>query len=766
MCNVVFVGEYATESQYVGVVADLNQLVVFIFLVQIAVFVIALAAYLAFRDNYKKRLYFTAKHRAIAVNRSKDMVFDWRHPIWHKNFFKEFRLLSQKQFAGLVKEYERFDEDQFPFVATVSGYDRRLKTKNDQHPLHEKARILPYESTLVRLGWTCDYTEDPLVHLCGGYVNASYFKGAFNRNKVKYVSTAHPKNWDGVEDFWRLIWDTRVPVVVMLEGYTNSGNVMCAAYLPKNDTMPLYVHQFTLMQKGAVEQSKSFQDKRTITILNRQTVEKRETLVLQYPYFPVNGDLSKVGEVLDFVLFVRNSFKPPPGKQSTEILTHCPNGSRSCGLYIASDRLVQEAASREYSDVMGCVADLRLCRKDVIPIIHQYRFLYQLVLQFLTKHKQPSSDKQNQLGFLYRGDDLEVYGGTQADAINEQIDPNQIGKTGEDDQPPSDGEHFRSLSPGKQNLFHLTNKSWAAVGGEEEPEEEEGGVERYKRRKRRRRRRVSGTQSERVLDTIPETTGTTGTRRRRRSRRATHTASPNESRDRGGSSSKPNRLGPSPNEADELYLEKQEDEEEKKEEEDDVEGELLPSHGLRPRPLHVAASEIRGREFKPTDFSRSRRYSARPIGETPTSFMQTARDKLNISKLPVTNEATQDIVPYNLRQPETSATATHQPGTSSSAVPKSAGATAASTSFVPGSKLARTAKERRQQRLQRKEAELRQKIEEEQKRKLLLEQQHKEQQRQIQEAENEGLKVTADDQSVMEDYVNSGDFSDQFPYYQ
>ena len=77
-----------------------------------------------------------------------------------------------------------------------------------------------------------------------------------------------------------------------------------------------------------------------------------------------------------------------------------------------------------------------------------------------------------------------------------------------------------------------------------------------------------------------------------------------------------------------LYLEKQEDEDEKKEEEDDVEGELLPSHGLRPRPLHVAASEIRGREFKPTDFSRSRRYSARPIGETPTSFMQTARDKL------------------------------------------------------------------------------------------------------------------------------------------
>ena len=53
-----------------------------------------------------RRLYFTAKHRAIAVNRSKDMVFDWRHPIWHKNFFKEFRLLSQKQFAGLVKEYE------------------------------------------------------------------------------------------------------------------------------------------------------------------------------------------------------------------------------------------------------------------------------------------------------------------------------------------------------------------------------------------------------------------------------------------------------------------------------------------------------------------------------------------------------------------------------------------------------------------------------------------------------------------------------------
>ena len=52
------------------------------------------------------------------------------------------------------------------------------------------------------------------------------FKGASNRNKVKYVAACHPKSAECVRGFWRLVWDTNVPCIVMLEDYDNNGKVV------------------------------------------------------------------------------------------------------------------------------------------------------------------------------------------------------------------------------------------------------------------------------------------------------------------------------------------------------------------------------------------------------------------------------------------------------------------------------------------------------------------------------------------------------------
>ena len=72
--------------------------------------------------------------------------------------------------------------------------------------------ILPYDHSRVKLSM--------IQGLEGSdYINANYVRG--HNSDKEFVATQGPKD-STVNDFWRMVWETRTPAIVMLTKYTET----------------------------------------------------------------------------------------------------------------------------------------------------------------------------------------------------------------------------------------------------------------------------------------------------------------------------------------------------------------------------------------------------------------------------------------------------------------------------------------------------------------------------------------------------------------
>ncbi|XP_026189204.1 tyrosine-protein phosphatase non-receptor type 18 [Mastacembelus armatus] len=224
--------------------------------------------------------------------------------------------------------------------------------------------ILPYDQSRVVLSLgTTDSDSD--------YINASFIEGEIGNHR--YIASQGPLR-STVTDFWRMIWQQDVKVIVMACKEIEMGKKKCECYWAP-------VHQstafgpFTVSNQGETHPNEDILV-RTLSVTYQQ--DSRAVIQYQFLSWPDHDIPYESAGVLDLLERVRKS----QGAHSSPLLVHCSAGCGRTGVICALDYIYELLVTKQITtdfSIMKIVLELRRQRPSAVQTKDQYQFIFTTV---------------------------------------------------------------------------------------------------------------------------------------------------------------------------------------------------------------------------------------------------------------------------------------------------------------------------------------------------------------------------------------------------
>ncbi|RVE71181.1 hypothetical protein OJAV_G00072430 [Oryzias javanicus] len=235
--------------------------------------------------------------------------------------------------------------------------------------------ILPYDQCRVVLSQsTTESTSD--------YINASFIRGV--TGDCRYVACQGPLS-PTLVDFWRMIWQLDIKVIVMACREIEMGKRKCECYWASGQR-PAAFGPFTISSQGETHMNADVVV-RALTVTFQQ--ETRSVVQYQFLSWPDHDVPHETDGVLDLLRKVRGS----RGAHSSPLLVHCSAGCGRTGVICAldyiNDLLVSKKITPDFS-IMKVVLELRTQRPSAVQTKDQYQFIYTAVISMFQQLLQAS----------------------------------------------------------------------------------------------------------------------------------------------------------------------------------------------------------------------------------------------------------------------------------------------------------------------------------------------------------------------------------------
>ncbi|XP_056459517.1 receptor-type tyrosine-protein phosphatase C isoform X6 [Gadus chalcogrammus] len=225
--------------------------------------------------------------------------------------------------------------------------------------------ILPYDYNRVQL------TSGNGEHGCD-YINASFING-FQEPK-KYIAAQGPKD-ETVASFWRMTWEQKSSIIVMVTRCEEGNRVKCAQYWPSTTSTPEVFEEF-VVKLNKEEQCPDYII-RLLTLSNKRDNSEREVTQIQFTSWPDHG----VPEDPQLLLKLRKRVNAFKNLFSGPIVIHCSAGVGRTGTYISIDAMMESLESERQMDIYGYIVNLRKQRCLMVQVETQYILIHQAMIE-------------------------------------------------------------------------------------------------------------------------------------------------------------------------------------------------------------------------------------------------------------------------------------------------------------------------------------------------------------------------------------------------
>uniref|UniRef100_A0A8C6VQT2 Receptor-type tyrosine-protein phosphatase C n=1 Tax=Naja naja TaxID=35670 RepID=A0A8C6VQT2_NAJNA len=259
--------------------------------------------------------------------------------------------------------------DEFQSIPRVFGkYPIREARKPYNQNKNRYIDILPYDYNRVELNTSPGEQGYD-------YINASYIDG-FKEMK-KYIAAQGPKE-ETIDDFWRMIWEQKATIVVMVTRCEEGSKVKCAKYWPSmEEETASYGNIIVSINECKVCPDYIIQK---LHINHRRDKSAgRDVTHIQFTSWPDHG----VPDDPHLLLKLRRRVNTLSNFFSGPIVVHCSAGVGRTGTYIGIDAMLEALEAEGRVDVYGYIAKLRRQRCLMVQVEAQYILIHHALVEYV-----------------------------------------------------------------------------------------------------------------------------------------------------------------------------------------------------------------------------------------------------------------------------------------------------------------------------------------------------------------------------------------------
>ncbi|XP_069400431.1 receptor-type tyrosine-protein phosphatase C isoform X2 [Ovis canadensis] len=283
-------------------------------------------------------------------------------------------------------------EAEFQRLPSYRGWrTQHIGNQEENKSKNRNSNVIPYDFNRVALRHeletskeseqdsdeSSDDENDSDLEEINRYINASFIMSYW---KPEVMIAAQGPLKETVGDFWQMVFQRKVKVIVMLTELKSGDQEACAQYWEegKQTYGDVEVHMKDTNKSSAY----------TVRAFElRHSKRKDPRMVYQYQFNNWNGE-ELPAEPKELVLMIQNLKQKLPKKNSPEgnkyhrnvpLLIHCRDGSQQTGVFCALFNLLESADTEEVIDVFQAVKSLRRARPGMVPTFEQYQFLYDVI---------------------------------------------------------------------------------------------------------------------------------------------------------------------------------------------------------------------------------------------------------------------------------------------------------------------------------------------------------------------------------------------------
>ncbi|XP_068095570.1 receptor-type tyrosine-protein phosphatase F isoform X8 [Hyperolius riggenbachi] len=202
------------------------------------------------------------------------------------------------------------------------------------------------------------------------YINANYIDGYRKQNAYIATQGALPETFT---DFWRMVWEQRSSIIVMMTRLEEKSRVKCDQYWPSRGSETYGMIQVTLLDTVEL----ATYTVRTFALYKNGSSEKREIRQFQFMAWPDHGVPEYPTPILAFLRRVKACNPLDAGP----MVVHCSAGVGRTGCFIVIDAMLERVKLEKTVDIYGQVTCMRSQRNYMVQTEDQYVFIHEALLE-------------------------------------------------------------------------------------------------------------------------------------------------------------------------------------------------------------------------------------------------------------------------------------------------------------------------------------------------------------------------------------------------